>query len=57
MRHWNTCKLGPAGLLLMSKPPCVSTLSLSLPIILEQSLTSNVPIYTSLDIQHHYEAN
>lgn len=50
MRHWHTCELSPAGLLLMSWPPCESTLSLSLPIILEPSLTSNVPIYTSLDI-------
>lgn len=35
MRHWHTCKPSPAGLLLMSRPPCESTLSLSLPIILE----------------------
>lgn len=50
MRHWHMCKPSPAGLLLMSRPPCESTLSLSLAIILEQSLTSNVSIYTSLDI-------
>lgn len=36
MRHWHTCKQSPAGLLLMSRPPCESTLSLSRPIILEQ---------------------
>lgn len=36
MRHWHTCKPSPAGLLLMSRPPCESTLSLSRPIILEQ---------------------
>lgn len=35
MRHWHTCRPGPAGLLLMSRPPCESTLSLSLAIILE----------------------
>lgn len=46
----HVCRASPAGLLLMSRPPCESTLSLSLPIILEQSLTSNVPIYTSPDM-------
>lgn len=34
MRHWHTCKPSPAGLLLISRPPCESTLSLSLLIIL-----------------------
>lgn len=33
--HRHTCKLRPAGLLLILGPPCESTLSLSLPIILE----------------------
>lgn len=57
MRHWHTCRPSPAGPLLMSRPPRVSTLSLSLPIILGQSLTSNVFIYTSPDMWCHYEAN
>lgn len=35
MCHRHTCKLRPAGLLLILGPPCESTLSLSLPIILE----------------------
>lgn len=35
MCHRNTCKLHPAGLLLILGPPCESTLSPSLPIILE----------------------
>lgn len=35
MRHRHTCKLRPAGLLLILGPPCERTLSLSLPIILE----------------------
>lgn len=35
MCHRHTCKLHPAGLLLILGPPCGKTLSLSLPIILE----------------------
>lgn len=35
MRHWHMCKLSPAGLLLILRPPCESTLYLSLPIIPE----------------------